>query len=252
MTTPLKDFSVNFRPLRHEKRSGVGQLDLAPFSRFGHFQPFKDLRRVNVTRRHRQIAGSLFNRGFFHKLADFQHAGLLLTENPENLLPTVRSRCTELSLQALPPQLLKSRLQQEFPDADELTLSAAMERSGGYLGQAIRLLRDGVAASPQTQGFVDSFARRDPVALVQTLVPMERWKRDQLLSELERWTQVLQQAVICRSGVQVLSPMARRLGSMRSSQDLMQAIRKLQKCTEYLQGNVSAAAVCGYLEWALR
>ena len=177
---------------------------------------------------------------------------ILLSENPERLLPTVRSRCTELALQPLPPQLLRARLQQEYPDADENTLTAATQRSGGYLGQALQLLAEGVAASAQTQGFVDSFARKDPMGLVQTLVPMEKWKRDQLLPELERWAEVVQQAVVCRSGMQVMSPMARRLGSERSSQELMQALRHLQRCIEYLQGNVSPAAICGFLQWALR
>lgn len=177
---------------------------------------------------------------------------LLLTENPERLLPTVRSRCTELALQALPPQLLRSRLQQQYPDADGNTLTAAIERSGGYLGQALQLLEDGVAASPQSQSFVDGFARKDAMVLVQTLVPMEKWKRDQLLPELERWAELVQQALVFRSGVEVLSPMARKLGNQRSSQELLQALRHLQKCTEYLQGNVSPAAVCGFLEWALR
>ncbi len=32
---------------------------------------------------------------------------ILLTDNPEKLLPTVRSRCTELALQALPDALLR-------------------------------------------------------------------------------------------------------------------------------------------------
>ena len=34
--------------------------------------------------------------------------------------------------------------------------------------------------------------------------------------------------------------------------ELLEAIRHLQKCTEYAQGNVSPAAICGYLQWALR
>ena len=177
---------------------------------------------------------------------------ILLTDNPEKLLPTVRSRCTELSLQALPPQLLRQTLQREFPDADETTLLAATERSSGYLGQARRLLTEGATATPQTRGFVESFAKGDPMGLVQTLVPMEKWKRDQLLPELIRWAELLHQALVYRSGANVLSPMARHLGSRRSSQDLLQALRKMQKCIEYTQGNVSPAAVCGYLEWALR
>ena len=37
-----------------------------------------------------------------------------------------------------------------------------------------------------------------------------------------------------------------------SSKELMQAVAVLQKITEYAQGNVSVAAICGYLQWALR
>lgn len=177
---------------------------------------------------------------------------ILLSDNPEKLLPTVRSRCVELALQALPAQLLREKLQQAYPDADENTILAASERSGGYLGQALSMMADGAAVSQQTRSFVDAFAKRDPMILLQTLVPMEKWKRDQLLPELQRWTELLEQALMCRSGVNVLSPMARHLGAARSSQDLLQAIRHLQRCCEYLQGNVSPAAVCGFLVWALR
>ena len=88
--------------------------------------------------------------------------------------------------------------------------------------------------------------------LVSTLVPMEKWKRDRLIPVLEEWTELLQQAIVCRSGVQVLSEQARTLGAARSSAELLEAVRHLQKAIEYAQGNVSVGAVCGYLEWALR
>lgn len=177
---------------------------------------------------------------------------MLIADNPEKLLPTVRSRCTELSLQSLPQELLRSRLQQEFPDADADTINAAIGRSGGYLGQAMQLLEEGNAVTEQTEGFVRGFSRKDTMELVQTLVPMERWKRDQLQQELERWAEVLQQALVCRSGMEVMSPMARELGSQRSSTELLQALRHLKKALEYTQSNVSPAAVCGWLEWVLR
>ena len=177
---------------------------------------------------------------------------MLLTDNPETLLPTVRSRCTELSLHSLPEDVLRVRLQREFPDADNDTLTAAIVRSGGYLGQATELLREGVTVTPQTEGFVRAFGEKSAMALVQTLVPMERWKRDQLLPELQRWAEVLQQALLCRSGMDVLSRTARQLGAQRSAVELLQALRHLKKAIEYTQGNVSPAAVCGYLEWTLR
>ena len=177
---------------------------------------------------------------------------LLLTDNPEKLLPTVRSRCTELALQSLPESLLRSHLVQTFPEADEESVTAAIGRSGGYLGQAMQLLESGSIITDQTRAFARSFGQKDPLELVQTLVPMEKWKRDQLQPELEHWAELLQQALVCRSGVQIPSPTARQLAGLRSSAELLQALRHLQKAIEYIQSNVSAAAICGWLQWALR
>lgn len=177
---------------------------------------------------------------------------MLLTDNPEKLLPTVRSRCTELSLQALPEDVLRQRLQRDFPDATGDTITAAIARSGGYLGQALALLEKGVTPSPQTEGFLRGFGEKNVMELVQTLVPMEKWKRDQLLPELGQWAEVLQQALVCRSGMDVLSQQARLLSTQRSAQELLQALRHVQKAMEYAQSNVSPAAICGYLAWALR
>ena len=103
---------------------------------------------------------------------------ILLTDNPDKLLPTVRSRCTELKLLPLAPEVLKKQLRQDFPQAQEEDLAAAAVRSGGFLGQARTLLQEGSQISPQTEGFVNAFARRDGLLLTQTLVPMEKWKRD--------------------------------------------------------------------------
>ncbi len=177
---------------------------------------------------------------------------ILLSENPEQLLQTVRSRSTELPLQALPEHILRQQLQAKFPDAQPDTLSAALARCGGYLGQAMELMEEGGAMSPQTERFVESFAHRDALGLVQVLAPMEKWKRDQFLPELQQWNALLESALVCRSGMPALSPLARTLAENRSSSELVSAIRCLQKCIEYTQGNVSVAAVCGYLGWALR
>ena len=50
---------------------------------------------------------------------------LLLTDNPEKLLPTVRSRCVELKMQALPEEELLQALRREFPDSPPENLEAA-------------------------------------------------------------------------------------------------------------------------------
>ena len=176
---------------------------------------------------------------------------ILLSDNPEKLLPTVRSRCTELSLLALPESLMRQALKAEFPDTDEESLAAAIMRSGGYLGQAKALLEAG-AVSPQTERFVHSFATRNVTELLQVLVPMEKWKRDQAIPEWQVWLQLLTDALTCHAGQKATSPLSRQLSETRSSQELLQAIEILQKMIEYAQGNISVAAICGYLQWALR
>ncbi len=176
---------------------------------------------------------------------------LLLSDNPERLLPTVRSRCMELSLSPLPENLLRSRLQKQFPDAPEETLSAAISRSGGYLGQAADLLSGENDYPEQTVDFVEAFAARDQLALVKVLVSMEKWKRDRLTEVLQQWTELLTEALSCRSGGSALSPLARKLSEGVGPEQLLRAVGQLKKCIEYAQGNVSAGAICGYLQWAL-
>lgn len=172
---------------------------------------------------------------------------LLLTDNPEKILPTVRSRCTELKLQALPEELLRNTLQAEYPDAGSQDILAAMVRSGGYLGQAKQLLEEGTSAPPQTVDFVKALAAGDSLLLVQTLAPMEKWKRDDLAQILGSWLETLETALACRSGGQAVSPLARRLAARCSSRDLHGWIAKLRKARDYTLSNVSPGAVCGYL-----
>ena len=177
---------------------------------------------------------------------------LLLTDNPEALLPTIRSRCTELKLNSLPPKVLQRELLQAFPQAQPEDVRAAIGRSGGYLGQAKSLLESGTMVSEQTRAFAQCFGKKDSFGLLQLMVPMEKWKRDQLMEELEQWVRLLHGAMLCRSGVQVPMALSRELSAQRSPEELMAAIRELKKVIEYARGNVSAGAICGHLVWALR
>ena len=176
---------------------------------------------------------------------------ILLADNPDKLLPTVRSRCTELKMQALPEAVLLRQLRLDFPDAQEADLSAAIMRSGGFLGQARELLEGG-SVSPQTEDFVRAFAGKDPLLLTQTLVPMEKWKRDALSEILHSWLELMESALASKSGIPALSPLARQLGMSRGSAELYTAAVHLKKAVDYTMSNVSPAAVCGYLVWALR
>ena len=119
---------------------------------------------------------------------------LLLTDNPDKLLPTVRSRCTELKMQALPEDILRTQLRRDFPQAQPGDIDAAIYRSGGFLGQARELLENGDSLPPQTEGFVKAFAGKDALLLTQTLVPMQKWKRDALAQILTQWLELLESA----------------------------------------------------------
>ena len=177
---------------------------------------------------------------------------IILSDNPEKLLQTVRSRCTELSLSAVEPKILKPWLAAKFPNADPMDVDAAVRRSGGYPGQAVQLLENGENLPPEVENFVKSFAARDTMGLLQVIVPMERWKRDQAIPVFTAWLTALQEGLSCRSGAPAAGRAAKALAANRSAKDLLAAVEAMQKAIEYAQGNVSIAAVCGWLAWALR
>lgn len=177
---------------------------------------------------------------------------LLIADNPDKLLPTVRSRCTELKLQALPADILEAQLQKDFPKASQEDIAAAASRSGGFLGQAKALLENGEGVSPQTQAFAQAYGDGDALDLTQLLTPMEKSKRDALSETLKQWLDLLENALMSRSGADTVSPLARELARKRTAPALYGGIQALRKALEYTMSNVSPAAVCGWLSWELR
>ena len=177
---------------------------------------------------------------------------MLLTEHPEQILTTVRSRSTELRLQALPEDTLRQALHREFPDADPQTVEAAVFRSGGYLGQAKSFLSEGAGLSAETEAFCKSIAAKDSLALLQVTVPMEKWKRERVCSELGLWLELVQQALLYRSGVGSVLPLAREMALARRPEELLTAAQTLRKSITYAQANVNCATVMWHLYWALQ
>lgn len=177
---------------------------------------------------------------------------LLLTDNPEKLLPTIRSRCINLQLNALPENLLTQELRKRFPEAEDSAIAAAAARSGGYLGQAITLLEEGAELPEETTNFLEAYSHRSALGLTQVLVPMEKYKRDRLIPILEQWESLLQQALICRNGGKTALPQAQSLAAARDPRELLEDLRSLQKAIDYAKGNVSPAAICSWLSWVLR
>lgn len=177
---------------------------------------------------------------------------LLLTDNPDKLLPTVRSRCTELKMLPLSEDVLRRQLRQDRPEASEEDISAAMMRSGGFLGQARQLLEEGGDLPQQTEAFLEAFGKKDALLLTQVLTPMEKWKRDALAEILQQWIELLESALASRSGIHAISARARELSRLRTAPELYLAVVKLKQALEYTLSNVSPAAVCGWLTWELR
>ena len=171
---------------------------------------------------------------------------LVLTDGPEKLLPTVRSRATELKLEPLREGILLPALRKKFPKAPEPELRAAMDEAQGYLGAAERILSGG-GRLPQTLRFQEIYGARDEIGLLELLTSMEKWKRDKILELLTQWRQLLGGALIARSrdGIGETFP-ARRSG------ELLRGAEALERASAMLQGNGSVGAVCGVLFWELR
>lgn len=177
---------------------------------------------------------------------------ILLTTNADALLPTVRSRCTELRMQPLPQPLLRDILAREYSGLSAEALAAAAERSGGFLGQAKRLLDEDGQVRQETARLVEALSKKDALLLMQLLVPLEKSKRDSLAELLQDWQGLLENALTAACGMKTVSDQARRLAAALDSRTLHRQYALVRKAREYTLSNVSPAAVCGYLEWALR
>lgn len=174
-------------------------------------------------------------------------AFLLLSDNPEKLLPTIRSRCVSLRLSPLSAAEAIPALRAAFPDRSPEAVRTAWERAGGFYGPAADALRDTQTVSPQSQRFADCFARRDRLGLTELIASMERYKREQLQPVLTDWIELLADAIRVRAGLPGSSDAAGQLGRSRTVRELLEAVRRIQEALELLQANVGVGAICGGL-----
>lgn len=177
---------------------------------------------------------------------------LLLTDNPNRQLPTIRSRCAELNLAPLPQAELTALLRAQFPDASDEALQAAYFRSGGYLGQAIDLLQGAATLLPQTEQFAAAYAARSNLSLAEVTVPLEKLKREQLLPILRQWHTLLEAALAARTGLPAASPLCAAISRNRTKAELLHAVEVLQRAQEQAAANVGSGHICGALAVLLR
>ena len=177
---------------------------------------------------------------------------LLLTEHAEQLLPTIRSRCAQLRLAPLPDDILRAQLLSRVPNAEAEAVSAAILRSGGYLGQALELLEENTQLFPETIAFQKAYAEADALGLLRVLCPMERFTRDRLRPILLQWQELLASALSARSGLPAVYAGATQIARARSTASLLQALNAIKESIAMLDGNVGAAHICGGLSILLR
>lgn len=178
---------------------------------------------------------------------------ILLAENADRMLATVRSRATVLALSPLDRHTLEAQLRKAAPDKSSEAIAAAAAGSGGWLGQALRLIAADAALDEKTTLFAKAFASKDAAALLQITASMEKFRRDQLQSILQQWLELLCAALAARSGAPAASDDARAIARARTGQDILRAIESLQEIlTQYIPLNVGAGHICGALSVLLR
>ena len=173
-------------------------------------------------------------------------AFLLLTTNAEKLLPTIRSRCAELRLCPVDERTALDFLARRSPGRTDEALRAAYLRAGGFLGQALAHLDDGLLA-PETAAFADCYAARSPLGLLEVLLPLEKRKREQLSPLFAQWKRLLCDALAARAGLASPSPQCAAICRSRTGSELLAAANALQTALDDLDANVGVGSVIGWL-----
>ena len=176
---------------------------------------------------------------------------LLLYTSAESLLATIRSRCAELTLAPVQGEAALDFLRKQFPETPPETLSAALTRAGGWLGQAAAQIRD-EAFSPAAAQFAACFATRDALVLLELLIPMEKCKREQLLPVLEQLRQLLCRALAAKTGAEPPRAPYDAICRTRTGAEILGAVQALQRAIDDLNANVGVGAVIGWLSVQLR
>lgn len=172
-------------------------------------------------------------------------AFLLMTENAEQLLPTVRSRAVTLTLSPLTDRELREALSRQAPDASPEALAAAAEEGQGYLGQALSALEGPESpVSQQASQFISAYAGGDELGAYQVLLSLGN-KRAELLSLLSRLYRAFAQAAV--PGTEPRSRDLTLLYSSASEQQLYSSTEAISHGIQMLQANGNCGLVSGAL-----
>lgn len=127
---------------------------------------------------------------------------LLLCENREAMLQTVRSRCKPFRLAPLPPDILADALRQRCPDATSAQLQEAVAVSQGVMGRALSLLQGDAAKSRLLAGSFTAALPRGELAVFEVCQELGKLTREEY-------------ALFCDESCLLLCAAAKESGSWR-------------------------------------
>ena len=163
----------------------------------------------------------------------------------------MRSRAVQLRLEPLPQPVLERELTVRCPRSSAEERKAALRRCAGWLGQAIELVESGGGTSPEAEAILAAVGTAPHRgAVLRACVPLEKYKRDQLLPILEQLREGFSEALAIRRGV-CGAPERCRLAENATARTLSDAAAATQEAIDRLNANVSAAHVMGALGVAL-
>jgi len=130
---------------------------------------------------------------------------VLTADTPEQLLPTILSRCEVLRLRPLPVETVEGYLKEH--GADQPTARLLAHISGGRPGYALRLMQDKDTLDFRAQRLEDlqkllPSTRRARFAYAEKLTDRKNEARERLRETLLLWLSFWRDVLLCRAGAQ--------------------------------------------------
>ncbi|MBP3313051.1 MAG: DNA polymerase III subunit [Oscillospiraceae bacterium] len=177
---------------------------------------------------------------------------ILLSTRGEALLPTIRSRCTELTLSPVEERVALGWLRMQFPQESTDVLRSAWRKSGGFLGKAKDFVGEGSDLCEETIALATALGKGDGLSCTLTLNKMEKLKREQLLPILQQMQTVIAEAMTIKAGISATGELSQHLATQLTASRLRELYDLFGKMAVASNANVGTGHICGYLAVGLR
>lgn len=159
---------------------------------------------------------------------------LLLSEQADYMLQTIRSRCEQLSLTPVPLAECENWLQVRYPQREEAARQAALE-SQGILGRAVERLEGDDTVNSAIQEAVERLAQSletgDELSLLEETMQFDKLNREELAQWLDRLKVVL----------------VKRLANTGEKRRILRAVEQVQQLQNAVGFNVNPGQLAGWL-----